>query len=113
MDEVYEEYVNQYGKDNADHLMSILHSWQQHYSRAAYIDMGFVNDSEYEQKARSIAQDRGWSFQRLHGDRTLINKLLWGEWNAKDFLVVPPGHTIEGSTDPQAIVQAKAEKRAS
>lgn len=106
LDEVYEEYVNKYGKDNADHLMSVMGSWQQHYGRAAYIDMGFVNDSEYEQRVKTIAQERGWSFQRLSGNRTLLNKLIWGEWNAEDFLVVPPGYTIEQSTDPEAIVQA-------
>jgi hypothetical protein len=110
LDEAYEDYVNKFGEENADYLMKVMGSWQQHYTRAVYIDMGLVNDNEYEQRAKKTAQQRGWSFQRLLGDRTLINKLIWGDWNQEDFLYVPPGYTIEQSTDPKAIVQERIGK---
>ncbi|MBI3959198.1 MAG: DUF1638 domain-containing protein, partial [Chloroflexi bacterium] len=37
---VYDEYVEKYGKDNADYLMEVMGTWRQHYKRAVYIDNG-------------------------------------------------------------------------
>ena len=44
--------------------------------------------------AQAEAARRGWTFERLAGDLVLIRKLLWGEWEAADFLVLQPGQQI-------------------
>ena len=31
VDEVYAEYVEKYGQDNADYLMEVMGAWKQHY----------------------------------------------------------------------------------
>ena len=89
----YDKYVEKYGKDNADYLMEVMGGWSAHYNRAAFIDLGIGDASAVEELAQAEAQRRGWTFERLAGDLTLMKCLLRGEWN-EDFLIVPPGGTI-------------------
>lgn len=89
----YEEYVEKYGRDNADYIMSIMGAWQEHYQRAVYIDMGIGDGSSVEGKAQGDAERRGWTFERMQGNSTLVKRLLYGEWD-EDFLVIPPGESI-------------------
>jgi hypothetical protein len=93
---VYDEYVEKYGKDNADYLMEVMGAWQAHYERAAYIDMGVSDSSAVEQQAKDEAEQRGWDFERLMGDVTLIRRLMGGDWD-EDFLVLEPGQHIAPS----------------
>lgn len=105
MDEVYEEYVQKYGKENADYLMEVMGEWGSHYDRAAYIDMGSADGTEYEQLARDQAQRRGWIFERKEGNRRMLKMLVWGEWAEDEFLVVPPGYQIQ-QTGGDGLIQA-------
>jgi hypothetical protein len=102
----YQTYVDRYGQDNADYLMSMMGAWQQHYQRAAYIDMGVGDGSVVEAQARADADRRGWQFERMEGDRTIIHRLLFGEWD-KDFLQLDPGQRIGMCYDEEVI---RAEK---
>jgi hypothetical protein len=99
---VYEEYVQKYGKDNADYLMEVMGAWQSHYQRAAFIDMGVGDGSRVEAQARSDAARRGWAFQRVPGDLVLIRRLLFGDW-AEDFLVLQPGERLAMTYDDEVI----------
>ncbi len=89
----YQAYVEKYGVDNADYLMTMMGAWQAHYQRAVYIDMGIGDGSEVEAQARRDSEQRGWVFEKLSGDRQLIHQLLWGEWN-ENFLILNPGERI-------------------
>lgn len=112
MDEVYQDYVEKYGQDNADYLMEVMGEWGKHYSRAVYIDMGTGDGSEYEQRAQDEATRRSWIFERMEGNRRLITMLLNGEWADNEFLVVPPGHTIRQSGGNGLICAEPAEDSA-
>jgi len=101
-EEVYAEYVEKYGRDNADYLMEIMGAWQGHYQRAAFIDLGVGDGSRTEEKAQKDAARRGWTYERLAGDMVLIHKLLFGEWN-EDFLVVAPGESIKMTFDEKIL----------
>ena len=92
----YEEYVQKYGKDNADYLMEVMGAWRAHYNRAVYIDMGVGDGSVVEAQTQAEADRRGWTFERMAGDLGLIKRLLDGDW-ADDFLVLEPGQKIEMS----------------
>lgn len=93
IENVYDEYVEKYGKDNADYLMEVMGAWRSHYQRAAFIDMGVGDTTEVEKKAREEAERRGWIFERVEGDLVLIRRLLAGDW-ANDFLVLQPGQRL-------------------
>jgi hypothetical protein len=105
---VYEEYVRKYGQDNADYLMEVMGAWQQHYRRAALIDMGVGDIAAVQARAQTDASRRGWTFDRVPGDVILIHRLLAGDWE-DDFLVVHPGEQVHMSYDENVIGCAPAE----
>ena len=94
IDATYKEYVEKFGVDNADYLMEVMGAWQMHYKRAVYLDMGIGNSSSVAEIAQDEATRRGWTFERLAGDLILIRKLLGGEWDEQDFLVLQPGQQV-------------------
>ena len=116
--DVYREYVARYGKDNADYLMEVMGAWQQHYNRAAFIEMGVGDSARVEAHARTLAERRAWRFDRVEGNLVLIKRLLDGEWASGadargadaggDFLVVPPGHQVRMTYDADVIGLAPA-----
>jgi hypothetical protein len=107
MDEVYDEYVAKYGKDNADYLMEVMGEWGKHYDRAVFIDMGRGESqvAHFEQLAREQAENRNWRFERKTGDDRLLRALLNGDWSEDEFLVVPPGCRLQQS-GPDTIIEA-------
>lgn len=94
VDAVYAEYIEKYGRDNADYLMETMSAWQAHYERAGYIEMGGPDESLALTKARQDAAENGWRFEQLAGDLVLIRKLLAGAWD-DDFLTVAPGQKVQ------------------
>ncbi len=107
LDKTYEEYVAKFGKENADYLMEVLGAWQQHYRRAAYIELGVADGAIVEATAQAEAQRRGWVFDRVAGDLVLIRRLLEGDW-AGDFLAVQPGEQVQMTYDEGVIGCAAA-----
>ena len=101
-DQIYAEYVEKYGQDNADYLMEVMGAWKQHYQRAAYIDLGVGDGSAVEAKAQEQAARRGWSFDRVAGDMVLLRRLLEGDWG-KDFLILQPGQKLVMTYDDEVI----------
>ena len=95
----YEEYVKKYGEDNARYLMEFEKSWIENYSCAAYIDLEFVRFLDYKEETEKVAKERGWKYEELPGDIRLIRKLIDGEWDEDEFLIVQPGEQITVSYD--------------
>lgn len=98
----YLEYVEKFGKDNADYLMEVMGAWQKHYQRAVYIDMSIGNGHEVEVKAQEEASQRGWTFERMNGSIELISRLLEGDWE-RDYLVLQPGQEVIMTNDENVI----------
>lgn len=102
VDAVYAEYVEKYGRDNADYLMDAMKEWQAHYERAGYVDTGLGQEDEAVRRAQADAWQNGWRFERLAGDLTLIKRLLEGDWN-EDFLVLEPDQEVRATGDERII----------
>ncbi len=113
MDKVYEEYVQKYGRDNADYLMEVMGAWKQHYNRAAYIDTAEMRLPDYTSQVQEVAARRGWNFERLAGSLVILRDLLEGHWDEGRFLIVPPGQTIAPVYDGRIIAGCEAQAQES
>ncbi|MGQ9625753.1 MAG: DUF1638 domain-containing protein [Anaerolineae bacterium] len=103
LEATYNEYVEKYGKDNADYLMEVMGAWREHYTRSAFIDMGIIPPGDYESQAREEAKRRGWLFERLKGDMALLCQMLEGDWPEEKFLIVQPGQKVVATYDERII----------
>jgi hypothetical protein len=101
----YEELVAKYGEDNAKFLYDQLCNMTRNYSGITYIAMGIEPDDRFERQAREEAAERGWKFERVAGDMTLIQQLVDGPWLNDRFLVVQPGSRVAASFD-EGIIRA-------
>lgn len=99
----YQVYVAKYGEENARYLMDTLGDWLKHYQRLVYIDTGFGDFQAYAHATRCKAEERGWAYECVQGSTTLLQHLLNGEWDARDFLVVPPETLIQPTYDDSII----------
>ena len=104
----YEAYVEKFGRKTADMLIEEMRKWAQHYTRAAFIDTGLGDSAQYEKMAQEKAAQEGWVFERKEGNRRLLKMLIDGDWDEEEFLIVPPGHSIQQSYD-SGIVRAAAD----
>jgi len=104
----YEELVAKYGEDNAQYLYEISQSWIKNYARAAFIGLGLGEALRAE--ALRVAQERSWDFTDLPGDLRLLCKLLDGEWDEAEFLVVPPGHRVTRGDEASILATEDADE---
>ena len=77
-------------------------AWQDHYKRAAYIDLGVGDGAAVEEQARADATRRNWTFDRVAGDLVLIRRLLAGDWD-EDYLILQPGQQLVMTYDDDII----------
>jgi len=100
----HRELTEKYGQANADYLMEALGEWRSRYERGAFLETGLAPDDEALERARQESQLRGWRFERIVTDLTLVERLLSGEWG-DDFLVLQPGERLAMSHD-EGVVRA-------
>jgi hypothetical protein len=109
LEKMYAKYVGKYGKEKADFLMETMSQWQTHYDRAAYIDLGLADGMKIENLAKEEAAKKGWKYERLPGDLSIIQKLLHGKWD-NDFVVVQPGNHISFAYNEDIIDSQKNDR---
>jgi hypothetical protein len=98
----FDAMVEKYGEDNARYLMEELHGYKKTYRQFTYISMGVEPDDRFERATREEASARGWQFEKMEGDISLLAKLVNGDWD-DDFLVVPPGWHVTATHDDQIV----------
>ena len=106
MDLSYEELVAKYGEDNAKYLHEELCNTVKNYSQLTFIEMGIEPDTSFERRTREDAEQRGWKFEKVPGDLSMIQRLVDGVWNDKEFLVVLPGWRVIAKYD-EGIIAAE------
>jgi len=90
----YEEWVREFGEDNAQYLQSILGALPAGYRRIVYIRTGVGPEDAFEAEARRRAVEQGWAFESVPGDTDWLRQLVYGPWPPDRFLEVPPGCAI-------------------
>ena len=99
----YEQYVAKYGEDNARYLMEMLGNWVKNYTRLAYIDTQVGDFADYKEQTRAEAERRGWEYEEIQGSTSLLQRLLNGDWDSADFLVIPASQTAIATYDDNII----------
>ncbi|MEN8244787.1 MAG: DUF1638 domain-containing protein [Thermodesulfobacteriota bacterium] len=90
----YDDLVDTYGKEAADETFRFLNTWQDNYQRAVYIETGAAISPKYEDRARDMAREYGWKYEKVEGGQDLLEKLLIAGETTDEILVVPPEHVI-------------------
>jgi len=100
------EFIAKYGEDNGRYLYEMLGNDTRNYGQFTFIEMGVEPDGSYEARTREDAERRGWKFAKVRGDLSMIQRLVDGHWDNREFLVVPPGHQIVAKYD-EGIIAAE------
>jgi hypothetical protein len=98
-----------YGAEAGEYLAGILCNQTQFYDRLAFIETGAEPDDRFERASRAEARTRGWKFEQLNGDMSILRKLLTGDWDEQNFLVVPPNHEIRPTYDDRMVEATSTE----
>lgn len=98
-----EELAARYGEENARFLLEEFANFTRHYRRLAFISTPVAGVAGRERQAREIADQRGWAFAQLAGDLGWLRRLVDGDWNEREFLVLKPGERVSLRYDAQLI----------
>jgi hypothetical protein len=94
-----EQLILEYGEENGRYLFEQFRAYRHHYSGLTYISTGVASDDACRVQARAEAATEGWKFEEIEGAMTLLDRLVRGDWDEQDFLVVPPGAAVQASLD--------------
>lgn len=100
-----EEFVARYGEENGQYLFEQFNAYRRHYSGLTYISTGIENEGRFREQAAAEAAREGWAFSEVKGSISLLQRLVNGEWDPTDFLVVPSGATVRATMN-ESIVEA-------
>jgi hypothetical protein len=103
----FSKYVEQYGEDNAGYLMELEEKWMTEYSNATYIDWALPLSDQYRKYTRECAEYLNWNFDEVQGNPGLLMRLVNGEWDDGDFLVVQPGHNTAPDVNNPGIIKSE------
>ncbi len=103
-----EEMIARYGEEATQFLLEEYAKFTQHYKRLAFIATPVAEADERERKAAEIAQQQNWTFERLPGDLGWLRRLVDGEWNEREFLVLQPHQRVAFTSDDRLIAAEPA-----
>lgn len=108
LDRSYEDFVAQYGEENARYIMETLTRSRDAHTdgKVIYIDVPETSREEYASLCREKAEKEGRQFLRVEGDIRLIHQLVEGSWNPEEFLIVEPGQKTRAVYDWEEIIRA-------
>jgi hypothetical protein len=107
LDRSYEDFVAQYGQENAEYIMETLTLSRDANTdnRVIYIDVPETSQKEYASLCRENAEKEGRQFIRVEGSIRLIRQLVEGTWSDEEFLIVEPGQQIRAVYDWEEILR--------
>lgn len=102
----YQALVEKFGEDDAKYIWAEMNPDHGN-NKAVFIDLPETSHLGYAEKFAAKAKEAGKESVRLEGNIRLIDNLLKGDWDEKEYLIVAPGSAIEGVYDWDQIMRAK------
>ncbi len=102
-----EEYKQKYGDDNAQYLMELEQTWMKEYNWATYVDWGLGDSGRFKEYTKTCADFLDWNYDELKGDPGLMQRMVDGEWNDDEFLVIKPGQKISEDLTNEGIIKSE------
>jgi hypothetical protein len=104
-----EELIARYGEENGRYIHETLNTGKNHGAGdvLVFIDVPELAHLGFAEKCRLQAEEAGMKMEVMRGDIRLIRMLLSGDWDPREFLIIPPGHRIRGVYDWDEIIQAE------
>jgi len=102
----FRDLEKRFGRDNAEHVVSFMERWRQHYTRAAYIDLGFPGEGPLMEFTREMASVFDWNYEVIQGDIELMRGILAGDWPENRVFVLPPNSRSVSSGDEKIFAVA-------
>jgi hypothetical protein len=99
----YDQWVKAYGEDQAKYLFDEMSRWADSYSHGCLIDFDFLKPLDLAGKVQQICSNKGWSYDQVPGDLSLLQAMLDGPWPNDKFLVLQPGQKVVATFDEQII----------
>ena len=99
------EYIEKYGEEDADYLVDMLGDPLKQYRKLLLIDNGIGDIGRARTKAKAIAADHSWEYEEFPGSTDLLARLINGDWDAKDFLLIPSGGVITQAFSEDEIIR--------
>jgi hypothetical protein len=75
--------------------------------KAVFIELPQTKHLGYAEQFKAKAAEAGKRAVELPGDIRLIENLMLGNWDAKEYLTVPPAAITEGVYDWDEVIRAK------
>jgi len=108
-DRTYDEYVALYGEENARYIVETLGKAldDKDHDKIVFIDVPETRNPQHAAECRARAEAEGKEYVELEGSTRLVRKLVNGEWDAEEFLIVEPHQRTAGVYDWDEIVRAE------
>ena len=87
-----------YGEEDGKFLFEQFNAFRQHYKGLTYISLPVASDGVSRSRARAEAAKEGWKYEEVKGSLSILERLVNGDWNGGDVLLVPPGAMIRAKT---------------
>ncbi|MDR1922862.1 MAG: DUF1638 domain-containing protein [Planctomycetaceae bacterium] len=101
-----EELTKKYGTKNAEYLYDKL-NMMRHYSKLTFIETGVEPDNSFEIFAKNYAKEKNLKYEKLKGNLSLLQKLVNGDWNDKEFLIIKPNQKIAFAYDDNILTSVE------
>jgi hypothetical protein len=104
--DAFKALVEKYGEEDAKYIWAEMNPDHGN-DKAVFIDLPQTSHLGYAEKFKAKAAEAGKQAVQLPGDIRLIENLIGGKWDPKEYLIVPPAAAVEGVYDWDEVVRAK------
>jgi hypothetical protein len=104
--DAFKALVEKYGEEDARFIWAEMHPVLNN-DKAVFIELPQTKHLGYAEQFKAKAAEAGKKAVELPGDIRLIENLINGQWDAKEYLTVPPTAATEGVYDWEEVIRAK------